>query len=185
MNMEGAEDAAAAPAPSSTSRPTSTETYKAPRIAPKFYDEGKKTKKISGRDKEKASRSRLMKDLRSQFENAPEELSAEGTGYTAKEFETEFDRDLAEKERFEEENFIRLNMSKQERKMREKMAKSGGMMRFRDEFADLDDFADIQGLDVEGGGRAKGRVKRKSDFLDDYVGRSGGEGGKGKKSRKR
>jgi hypothetical protein len=183
--MEAAADDSGPSVSLSSTKSGSKATYKAPRIAPQFYDDGSlKKNKLSSRDREKASRSRLMRDLRSQFDNAPEELSAEGTGYSAKEMATELDEAIAEKDRFEEDNFIRLNMSKRERKQREKLAASGGMSRFRNEFETFDDFDEISGLAE--GPREKGRGKRKSDFLDDYIGAGRSEKKKsGKRPKKR
>lgn len=130
-----------------------------------------------------------MRDIRSQFENAPEELSAEGTGYSAKEMATNIDEQFLEKEKYEEDNFIRLNVTKREKKQREKMERSGGMARFRNEFETFDDFDEIAGLD-DGAGPSVGRggKKRRGDFLDEFVGRSeGGKNGKagGNKKKRR
>ncbi|KAI9021218.1 hypothetical protein DFJ74DRAFT_607266, partial [Hyaloraphidium curvatum] len=177
LAMEAAAEPDPEPAPRGASAPAK---YKAPRVAPQFFDDGSsKKKKLGARERERAARSRLMRDVRAQFENVPEELSAGGTGYSAVEMATEMDERMAERDRFEEDNFVRLNMSKRERKEREKLAASGGMSRFRNEFDTFDDFADIEGLEAgppKGGSGGKRKAK-------DFFGKGGG--GKGGGPRKR
>ncbi|KAJ3204467.1 hypothetical protein HK099_001111 [Clydaea vesicula] len=62
------------------------EIYKPPRIAPMHYnpDERDRTK-LSQKMKQKAASSRLINELRKQYDSRPEEESAEGTGYGTKE----------------------------------------------------------------------------------------------------
>ncbi|KAJ3325892.1 hypothetical protein HDV06_002277 [Boothiomyces sp. JEL0866] len=126
----------------------SDEVYKPPKLAPTFYDEDGKKARLTEKMRDKASKSRLLRDLRSQYDDRPEEYDAEGTGYGAREVgASKEDEQMKERETFEEENFIRLNLSKKEKKMAQKLGKQGGIMRFRNEFEDLQrDFTDISGI---------------------------------------
>ncbi|TPX67850.1 hypothetical protein SpCBS45565_g03427 [Spizellomyces sp. 'palustris'] len=125
--------------------------YRPPKLAPMHFDEqGSRTKtgRLTQAAKEKASRSRLLRDLRSQYDDRPEEMTAEGTGYGAHEVSaSKQDEKWAERERFEEENFIRLNMTREDKRMAANLRKKGALMRFQDEFQALEeDFRDLSGL---------------------------------------
>ncbi|KND04102.1 hypothetical protein, variant [Spizellomyces punctatus DAOM BR117] len=125
--------------------------YRPPKLAPMHYDEqGGRTKtgRLTQAAKEKASRSRLLRDLRSQYDDRPEEMTAEGTGYGAHEVgASKQDEKWAERERFEEENFIRLNMTREDKRLAANLRKKGALMRFQDEFQALEeDFRDLSSL---------------------------------------
>ncbi|RKO83767.1 Sas10/Utp3/C1D family-domain-containing protein [Blyttiomyces helicus] len=126
--------------------------YRPPKLAPMPYIEptrGPKGGRLSARALESASRSRLLADLRTQFDDRPEEMSAEGTGYGAREVigGNADDERWAERERFEEENMIRLSMTREDKRSQKRMAKMGGLKRFQDEFDTLEtDFSSLHGL---------------------------------------
>ncbi|KAI0242365.1 hypothetical protein L0F63_002192, partial [Massospora cicadina] len=134
--------------------------YRAPRIAPTPFDDrplSSKKERDEMRQREKAARSRLMKDLVNDFDDRPEEQRIIGT------FEEAEDPELAERRRYEEENFVRLQPSKKaERKIRE-MQK--GLL--HNELLTLDDFrgvSSINGLDTSSANqgildRALGRAR--------------------------
>ncbi|CAG8468606.1 1852_t:CDS:2 [Ambispora gerdemannii] len=126
--------------------------YKAPRLAPVHFDEdqGKDTRreKEQSRLKVRASKSRLMRDILAEYDDHPEEIDAtggvnEGIGLAEKGLDVR----LAERTRYEEENFVRLVVSKKEmRKMRGGPG-VGGTKGIQDEFEHLNDFrsfADLQ-----------------------------------------
>ena len=109
--------------------------YRPPKLAPVNYDEnaGRKSGKKErdeARMKEKASRSRLMKDLMTEMSENPEELGVfggvnEGTGYGDR-----IDNVIAEKDRYEEDNYVRLAVTRKEKQRLNKNKK----MRFESEF---------------------------------------------------
>ena len=104
--------------------------YKPPKIAPQFFDKPEK-KDIS---KEKLQKSRLLNELRAQYDSRPEELSAQGTGYSVQDSKYYLDEKMVEKERYEEDNFVRLPVSRKERLQRKRLDKQGSLLRFQDEF---------------------------------------------------
>lgn len=114
---------------------SSSGVYRPPKMAPVSYDEtggSKKSKeeKNDERLREKASRSRLMQDLMTEMNDAPEEVDAlggvnEGTGYGER-----MDRKLAEKNDYEENNYVRLQVTRKEKKHLQAKNK----MRFESEF---------------------------------------------------
>lgn len=109
--------------------------YRPPKLAPVNYDEnaGRKSGKKERDDarmKEKASRSRLMKDLMTEMSENPEEIGVfggvnEGTGYGDK-----IDGIIAEKDRYEEDNYVRLAVTRKEKQR----LNSNKKMRFESEF---------------------------------------------------
>lgn len=112
-----------------------TGVYRPPKLAPVNYDEnaGRKSGKKErdeARMKEKASRSRLMKDLMTEMSENPEEIGVfggvnEGTGYGDR-----IDNVIAEKDRYEEDNYVRLAVTRKEKQRLNKNKK----MRFESEF---------------------------------------------------
>lgn len=104
--------------------------YRPPRVAPMPYME-----KNAKFDKNKALRSRILTDLKNQYDDRPEEVSTGGTGYGNKDSNaTKEDRTWNEREAFEEENFMRLNMTREDKKLVKRLSRSGGLMRFHNEF---------------------------------------------------
>jgi hypothetical protein len=117
-----------------------TGVYRPPRLVPMPYDqeddeENSRGGRLTTKLKERSSRSRLLKDLRNQFDERPEEMSAEGMGYGGRDAaNTIEDRTWTERETFEEENFMRLNMTKTDKKLVKKLSQKGALMRFQNEF---------------------------------------------------
>ncbi|CAO3601334.1 unnamed protein product [Absidia cylindrospora] len=111
------------------------DVYRPPKMAPVSYDETGGSKKSKyDRDQErlheKASRSRVIQDLMTEMNDAPEEVDAlggvnEGTGYGER-----MDRKIAEKNDYEENNYVRLQVTRKEKK--HLLAKN--KMRFESEF---------------------------------------------------
>ncbi|OAD74988.1 hypothetical protein PHYBLDRAFT_111594 [Phycomyces blakesleeanus NRRL 1555(-)] len=108
--------------------------YRPPKLAPVNYDAGKDRKSKEERNeerlKEKASRSRVMKDLMAEMNDAPEEVDVrggvnEGTGYGDR-----VDSLIAEKSQYEENNYVRLAVTRKEKKRMQ----SKNKMRFESEF---------------------------------------------------
>lgn len=63
------------------------DVYRPPRIAPVYFDDEKATRdplgstsKLSARTKDRASRSRVIRDLVKEYDDRPEQVNAEGTG---------------------------------------------------------------------------------------------------------
>ncbi|PKY44918.1 hypothetical protein RhiirA4_459370 [Rhizophagus irregularis] len=132
--------------------------YKAPKLAPVHFEEdtGAKFK----REKEelrllsRASKSRLIKDLIDEYDDRPEESTLVGS--SQKDDNTE----LEERLRYEEENFIRLSLSKKELKRLKKNTT------FEDEFENLNDFNDVAILhkDVEASEKERTNVLNKRNL---------------------
>ncbi|CAO3620524.1 unnamed protein product [Cunninghamella blakesleeana] len=151
----------------------STGVYRPPKMAPVAYEENstKKSKqeKNEERLREKASRSRLMKDLMSEMNDAPEEIDVfggvnEGTGYGE-----QMDRKMKEKNDYEESNYVRLAVTRKEKKHLQAKNK----MRFESEFDNLNDFSNLVGIqDVDERENEKFRnvLNRKSQRLGDKRG---------------
>ncbi|KAI8070597.1 Sas10/Utp3/C1D family-domain-containing protein [Gilbertella persicaria] len=114
---------------------TTDGVYRPPKLAPVAYDEnaGRKSGKKErdeARLKEKASRSRIMKDLMTEMSENPEEIGVfggvnEGTGYGDR-----VDNLIAEKNQYEEDNYVRLAVTRKEKQRMNKNRK----MRFESEF---------------------------------------------------
>ncbi|KAI8647411.1 Sas10/Utp3/C1D family-domain-containing protein [Parasitella parasitica] len=146
--------------------------YKPPKLAPVNYDEnaGRKSGKKERNEvrmKEKASRSRLMKDLMTEMSENPEEIGVfggvnEGTGYGDR-----IDNVIAEKDRYEEDNYVRLAVTRKEKQRLNKNKK----MRFESEFDNLNDFSNLVGLgDVEEqeNQRYRNVLERKNQNIDGF-----------------
>ncbi|ORX99836.1 hypothetical protein K493DRAFT_323800 [Basidiobolus meristosporus CBS 931.73] len=120
--------------------------YKAPKLAPVHFDEGSTAKSKQDREQarllQRASKSRMMQDLIAEYDDRPEEVNAysginEGIGISNEE-----DRKMREREAYEEENFIRMTLSKKEMKK----IRKGGVKRFEDEFEHLNDFTNLAAI---------------------------------------
>eukprot|EP01114_Cavostelium_apophysatum_P013174 TRINITY_DN3127_c0_g1_i3.p1 TRINITY_DN3127_c0_g1~~TRINITY_DN3127_c0_g1_i3.p1 ORF type:complete len:612 (+),score=188.47 TRINITY_DN3127_c0_g1_i3:154-1989(+) len=131
--------------------------YKPPKLAETYFDEKTAASKERNRERQRqhAMNSRMMRELVSQFSDKPEEESAEGplVGDSKEDY-----REL-ERIRFEEDNMIRLHMSKKD-KARENQRLQ------QDKFKHLDDFSAIANAirrdeDVEENGPAS-LLKKKS-----------------------
>lgn len=100
--------------------------YKPPQLAAVSYDDDRASR---NRRKEtslkiKGSRDRLLKDLREEFNTQPEEIRL---------IESHEDEDLKRKERYEEEHFVRLPLSKKERQKRKRQEQHQQHMSFQNE----------------------------------------------------
>ncbi|ORZ06464.1 Sas10/Utp3/C1D family-domain-containing protein [Absidia repens] len=130
-----------------TNGDSKNDVYRPPKMAPVSYDEtggSKKSKYERDQERlhEKASRSRVIQDLMTEMNDAPEEVDAlggvnEGTGYGER-----MDRKIAEKNDYEENNYVRLQVTRKEKK--HLLAKN--KMRFESEFDNLNDFSNLVGI---------------------------------------
>ena len=111
-----------------------TGVYRPPKLAPVVYDEhkGKKSKyeKDQERLRERSSRSRVIRDLMADMNDTPEEVDAtggvnEGMGYGER-----FDRQIQEKDEYEENNYVRLSVTRKEKQR----MKAKNRFRFETEF---------------------------------------------------
>ncbi|KAI8055176.1 hypothetical protein BDF22DRAFT_741764 [Syncephalis plumigaleata] len=145
-----------------------SQLYRAPRLAPVHYDEGtdvkEKRKKHEQRLLEKAAKSRLIQDLVAEYDDRPERMGVEGGARDGYGGDDALEKRERERTRYEEENFTRLSLSKQEaRRMRD-----GGLHRFTNEFKNLNDFSNLAGINaVERDDRQRhsllGRKERRHD----------------------
>lgn len=111
----------------------SRDVYRVSKIAPVFFDEAGNG---NGGDKEslgRASKARILRDLRAEFSSAPQEISAREA--LLMDDDSQRSHEQRHRQKYEEENFMRLSMSKKDaQRYREK---------FVDDLKDLNDFADI------------------------------------------
>jgi U3 small nucleolar ribonucleoprotein protein LCP5 len=124
--------------------------YRPPKIVPMHFEEkpiSRNIGELSRREQSRAAKSRLLRDLQEQYDSRPEELTAAGTGYGLHEVATKMDEKLLEKQKYEEENFMRFTLTREEKKARKRMNKRRGVMSLQDEFNNLSDFRDLEGLD--------------------------------------
>jgi hypothetical protein len=113
------------------------EIYKPPRLVPVRYEKEPRERVTS----------RVLMDLSSQYDDKPMEIDATGTGYSSREAATREDEEMKSRLLFEEENFIRLNLTRKQKKLNAKMNKQGGLIRFKNEFNDLKrDFNELSHL---------------------------------------
>ncbi|WKX91910.1 hypothetical protein Q1695_010165 [Nippostrongylus brasiliensis] len=133
--------------------------YVPPKMMAVRYDEDENEKEAKAMEKAKrrALQSSLVQELRQQYSDAPEEYREK----SRKRFEAE-----KERERYEEDNFIRLRMSKAEKKREQRMNRENVM-------DDLFNFGNYMMRDESGEALSKSR-KRKTASTG---------GSKGKKSR--
>ncbi|KAI8597226.1 hypothetical protein EDD21DRAFT_311086 [Dissophora ornata] len=105
--------------------------YRAPKMAPVHFEEDSsavaKRLKYQARLQARAAKSRVMKDLVSEFDDRPEEMSLSNDGVH---FGMGMDDKQLEREKYEEENFTRTMLSKKELNRLRK----GAIPRFENEF---------------------------------------------------
>ena len=122
------------------------QVYRPPRLVPNAMgmSGSDRRDKISGKERERASKSRLLKDLQLQYTDQPEEAETSGLGFKA-----EQDCD-DERREFEEHNFMRLQETKKTRKEALRNQKQGSLLRFKNEFDDLQkDFKQLKTLRLD------------------------------------
>ncbi|KAJ2817446.1 hypothetical protein FBU31_006225 [Coemansia sp. 'formosensis'] len=118
--------------------------YRAPRQMPVHYEEEGNTvakrERAEQRMMDRAARSRLVRDLMTEYDDRPEMSSASGNPSMVVK-DSRMERLAEDRTRYEEDNFTRLNMGRKEKRgLRTKLA---GL---DDEFAHLNDFAGIASL---------------------------------------
>ncbi|KAJ2245196.1 hypothetical protein GGI13_005927, partial [Coemansia sp. RSA 455] len=118
--------------------------YRAPKQMPVHYEEEGNTvakrERAEQRMMDRAARSRLVRDLMTEYDDRPEMSSASGNPSTVIK-DSRMERLAEDRTRYEEDNFTRLTMGRKEKRgLRTKLA---GL---DDEFAHLNDFAGIASL---------------------------------------
>ncbi|KAJ1668703.1 hypothetical protein IW140_002007 [Coemansia sp. RSA 1813] len=140
--------------------------YRAPRQMPVHYEEdgnsAAKKEKEEQRMMQRAARSRLVRDLMTEYDDRPEMTTASGNPSVGL-VDGKLERLAEDRARYEEENFKRISVGKKERKgLRSKF------MELEDEFGHLNDFAGLAGLQkstVTSNGKTEilDRLKKKRD----------------------
>ena len=125
--------------------------YKAPKVAPVHFVDGKKSKKDEDREKLLASRSRLLTDVQAEMEDRPEEDYIDPVYGRSKTSSSSKHR-----QEYEEDNFVRFTLTRDEQR-KLKRAESRPI----DELEDLNDFF----KETAGGGKTKGSGKSAIDRL--------------------
>lgn len=139
--------------------------YRPPRIAEVVYDgENKKRKDRDEKEKERfqarAIRSEGVREMLAEIKGRPEEIRDDGGEGNMSRAVRQMVREDDKKRRFEEENFVRLNLSKEDKKRRKQLEKSsqGPALDGSDEFAGL---VSVANRVIEGKG-AKGRRRERN-----------------------
>ncbi|KAJ2357043.1 hypothetical protein GGF43_001700 [Coemansia sp. RSA 2618] len=130
--------------------------YRAPRQMPVHYEEDEglaaQRAKAERRMLERASRSRLVRDLMDEYDDRPETATASGNAAVGI-ADQRMERLAGERARYEEDNFTRLAMGKKERRgLRKKLND------LDDEFAHLNDFAGMAALQKSDAASSKAEV---------------------------
>lgn len=146
--------------------------YRAPKLAPVFYnDDGKeaaKTKMEEERRFRAANKSRLLSELRGELDDAPEEESIDPVRMASR---VANDHRATAREAYEEENFTRFQVSKKEKRRMETAAKP------LDELDDLDEFfGELEEINETATGRNKNNKKtKKSESIAAYLDQINGD----------
>lgn len=147
--------------------------YRAPKLAPVFYPEDEKEAGKAKRDEERrsraASKSRLLSELRGEMDDAPEEESIDPVRMASR---VATDHRATAREAYEEDNFIRFQVSKEEKRRLETAAKP------LDELDDLDEFfGELEEINETVAGRNKKKTK-KSESIAAYLDQINAEAGR-------
>eukprot|EP00163_Fabomonas_tropica_P016225 TRINITY_DN29190_c0_g1_i1.p1 TRINITY_DN29190_c0_g1~~TRINITY_DN29190_c0_g1_i1.p1 ORF type:complete len:713 (-),score=260.64 TRINITY_DN29190_c0_g1_i1:65-2203(-) len=115
--------------------------YRPPKMMSVQYDETEtrgsaKERKEARRAAERQKKSSVLRELREEFSEAPREVGTSGFG----DGKTKDDEKEAEREEYEEENFVRLQLSKKDKKRREK--RNEQRVNFFEDFNDFEAMAD-------------------------------------------
>ncbi|KAJ1924237.1 hypothetical protein IWQ60_005338 [Tieghemiomyces parasiticus] len=137
--------------------------YKAPKVAPAHFEEeasaAAKRKRFEERIRQKAMQTEIVRDLVSEFDNRPQEEEVHGNvgigGSDA------YKRKRAERERYEEDNFKRMDISRKD-KHQEKVSTFQSLDH---EFKDLNDFASRAAIYTITKGKGNGH-KDAADMLE-------------------
>ncbi|KAI8321698.1 hypothetical protein GQ54DRAFT_297810 [Martensiomyces pterosporus] len=140
--------------------------YRAPKQVPVHYEEEgnlkAKRERAEQRMMERAARSRLVRDLMTEYDDRPETHTATGNASVGIR-NSSLEHMAEDKKRYEEDNFTRLTVSKKDRR-----GLRSAFTDLDDEFTHLNDFAGLSSLqktDEASGSKAAilDRLKRKRD----------------------
>jgi len=145
--------------------------YRPPKIAQMEYTGDhitvkERAEKELERTRSRLERSEFVRSLREEFTEAPAEIAEEQRSAKAERAA----RQMAERQRFEEDYMVRMRLSKKElvaerRALRERQAKSGGAVSLDDATADFRELGVSLGRG-RGGRRGRGRTSRGSVLQD-------------------
>lgn len=149
----------------------SSSIYRAPKLAPVYYpddeNEAAKQQRQDERRKKALSKSRLLAELRGELEDLPEEEYIDPVRMNTR---ITNDSKLQEREAYEEENFMRFQVSKKEKRRLESAAKP------IDELDDLDDFfGELEEINETAKGNAK--KSRRTESISAYLDKINAERG--------
>jgi hypothetical protein len=103
--------------------------YRPPRVAPMHFDETPREKgKVNDKLKSRTQRSKIINDLQDVLDVRPEEMTAHGTGYSARERKSNRkDDELDRITKLEEETYTRYAMTKDRKKREKALARQSGL----------------------------------------------------------
>jgi hypothetical protein len=146
--VSSSEAAAPTPEASATDERSVEQKYVVPKIAPLAYEEtDRKSEQRRQRQKERAAQSAMAQFLTAEFSAQPESqhvsgLPLSGTNAT----QSRIEREAQQREAYEEEHFIRLQLTRKQQKALREQRKLKGTL--PDELKELEDWSDLQALDV-------------------------------------
>ena len=115
--------------------------YVAPKVAPMHYEEDTleaRKQRALDKAKKRALSSSLIRELRNEFDDAPEEISEVTVG------RKKLNKKQDERTRYEEDNFVRLNLTRKEKRREE--GPNHGLLTVSDLGRDLTRFEDVTAL---------------------------------------
>ena len=146
--------------------------YRPPKLAAVPYEEGRgegRRKRDQERAVQRASSTRLVRELREELSEAPTRIHADDFGGAVgadSEAVARLRHEEEERRRYEEDNFKRLTLNKaQQKELRKKQAAAG---RFTDELQNFDDFSSLYAM-ASGGADREDPAEEKRKALEQYM----------------
>jgi len=123
-------------------------------LAAAYFDDKEDKKKGDARALRRAAKSSIIQSLREEFSDQPEELDVTGGGRKEK-----LDAREAELEKFEEENMVRLSISKKDKKRKRNI----------NELETIDDYNDLRVISDDVVGLEEKEKEKKNNSLKQYI----------------
>jgi hypothetical protein len=122
--------------------PAEQSVYVAPKIAPVLYETRRQnTERKERKVQQKAQKSRMLMDIREEYDEKPTELDTMGTAYS-KHHMSALTKEYQEGIDFEERNFIRKPVTKKQKSLMKRMERE----QFKNELTEFADFGKLEEL---------------------------------------
>eukprot|EP01038_Epipyxis_sp_PR26KG_P005893 gene5893-8131_t len=151
-----------------SNKKASSEVYKAPKLVAMPYKENESeiTKRENRLEKQrkKLKQSELMDTLREEFGTAPETVGSSGIAKASGDLKR-LAEEAEERNRFEEERFIRMTMSRKDKKDNKRRMVEASRLDNFDDIGDVDDFEELSKLVANSEYNNANRSDAKKDIL--------------------